>query len=325
MKKKLILGIIGIILFIYVFVVFEFDWFVLLQSKHPEFIVVSLICFLLSIVLTSFRMRFFLKALDEKHNFVSRLVKIEFINKFFYYVFPARLNVPAKAVLINKMLGASKGNSISITTFEYVLDVGIMFVFGLIGLSIFFQNFFDAITIENIVLTLVGLFVLVIVFFIIPMRIFDKFNKKLKAIKSKFIGRVFFFCWRIIFRIRENWPKILFNKQLLPAVILLVISWLLMALATEFVFIAYYSYVPFLWVLTVSVVAVLISGLSQIPGGLGLREITLVLLFVFLGVPESMAILAALIARIFTLVPILLGYLFFMQFGEGIKFREILK
>ena len=325
MIKKAFLIIAGIILFVYLFVSMNFNPNLLIQVKNPGYIIVSLFLFLSSIVIIALRTSFFIKSIGEKSCSLLKLVKIEFIGKFFYYVFPTRLNVPAKAVLLSKESGISKGNAISITTFEYALDVGIMFILGLLGLSIFFQNFFDEITLNKIIYSVILLFVVVLVFFIIPKSFFKKCLAKLEKVKASLFRKVLLFSWKIIVKIRETWPKMLLNKQTFPVVFILILNWILVALSTEFIFLAYYDYVPFLWVLTVSVVAVLIGGISQIPGGLGLKEITLVLLFTFLGVPEQIALTSALLSRIFTIIPIMVGYYFLIEFGGKNKINDLFK
>ncbi|MBT4192086.1 MAG: flippase-like domain-containing protein [Candidatus Diapherotrites archaeon] len=323
--KKLILSVIGIIIFVYFFLLLKFDVNLLFTSKSPELIVLALAIFLLSICIIGIRMRFFLKALGEKHNYFSELLKIEFINKFVYYVFPTRLNVPVKALILNKKLGVKKSTTLSITTFEYALDTGFMFVLGLVALSFVFQNMFDAVTLNNLFLTVGLLFVLIILFFLVPLKIFNKTLSFFSKIKNNFLKKVLVFAAKIFVSIREIWPKLLFNKQTIPAIIILAINWILISLTTELLFISYYTYVPFLWVLTISVVAVLIGGISQIPGGIGLKEVTLVGLFVFLGVPADVSLVVALLLRLFTLVPIAIGYIFVAKLGADISLKDLVK
>jgi len=160
---------------------------------------------------------------------------------------------------------------------------------------------------------------------LVPLKIFNKTLSFFSKIKNNFLKKVLVFAAKIFVSIREIWPKLLFNKQTIPAIIILAINWILISLTTELLFISYYTYVPFLWVLTISVVAVLIGGISQIPGGIGLKEVTLVGLFVFLGVPADVSLVVALLLRLFTLVPIAIGYIFVAKLGADISLKDLVK
>jgi glycosyltransferase 2 family protein len=321
MKKKLILSAIGILVFAGILWFFNIDWNLLFEAKNPVFLLFGLIAYLLAIAVLAFRAHFFFKQLKEKSVSLKALLKIEFASKFFYYALPGRLNVPFKAIILNKVCGVKKGNAISITTLEYVLDVGFMLLLGLIGLSLFFQELFDSISILKIVISMVALGALILVFFLISTNRFKQLLAKSKKLRNNFLRKSFVFVSKLLFKIRDTWPKILLNKRTIPVLFLLLLNWFFSALSTEFVFLAYGQYVPFLWVLTISAVSLLIGGLSQIPGGVGAKEVTLVVLFIFLGVPQEIVLITALITRLFTLAPMAIGYTFLIQFEKHFKVK----
>ena len=300
---------------------FNIDWNLLFEAKNPVFLLFGLIAYLLAIAVLAFRAHFFFKQLKEKSVSLKALLKIEFASKFFYYALPGRLNVPFKAIILNKVCGVKKGNAISITTLEYVLDVGFMLLLGLIGLSLFFQELFDSISILKIVISMVALGALILVFFLISTNRFKQLLAKSKKLRNNFLRKSFVFVSKLLFKIRDTWPKILLNKRTIPVLFLLLLNWFFSALSTEFVFLAYGQYVPFLWVLTISAVSLLIGGLSQIPGGVGAKEVTLVVLFIFLGVPQEIVLTTALITRLFTLAPMAIGYTFLIQFEKHFKVK----
>lgn len=154
-------------------------------------------------------------------------------------------------------------------------------------------------------------------FFLIPKKLFYKLFKNSNNFNGKLLA-LFKIFLKILISIRENWPKLLLNKNSFPAFFVVCVSWVLSAISIELVLMSFYGYVPFLWVLTISVVSVLIGGLSQIPGGLGVRELTVVFLLTFLGVPYNVSIVLTFVQRLFTLFPIIIGYILLL--GLNFKF-----
>jgi len=319
--KKIIFFICGILLFIFSLFLFEVDWERLLNVPEPLFLLLSLITLLAGAAILSLRVNFFLKALGEKKARFNQLVGIEFVNKFFYYVLPARINIPIKAVLLNKICSTSKSHAISIAIFEYVLDISFMLFFGLIGLSLFFQKF-SGISLNKIIITILILIALTALFFLLPTRLFKKIFEYFEKMRFKPMKKIVSLLAKIVLRVRETWPKIIFNRQMIFVIPILLISWIFTVIGNEFIFFAYGYSVPIMWVLTVTAVSLIIGGLSQIPGGIGAREVTTVVLFVFLGVDPNLAVISSVIGRLFTIAPAVIGYLYLFSLDKNILTGE---
>ncbi|MCX6803758.1 MAG: lysylphosphatidylglycerol synthase transmembrane domain-containing protein [Candidatus Diapherotrites archaeon] len=319
--KKLILALVGIIFFAATFVLFQIDWKVIFGVKEPLFILAGLIVFLVSIIASSIRTKYLLRALGEYAKSITELVKIEFVSKFFYYLLPGRMNIPGKAVLLSNRFSISKSHSLALTSFEYTLDLGVMLIFGLVGISLLFQNLYSLISLDKIFISLFVLLILILTFFLIPLKHFQSIGSVLPKKGKSFLAKIPDYIFRIAFKIREVWPKIILSKQSFPAIFFILLSWIIGAFATELVFLAYGQYVPILWILSITAVSILIGGLSQIPGGVGAREITLVFLFTSLGISQDLAGASALFSRLFTLAPMIIGYFFLIDFERkgGIK------
>lgn len=319
--KKIIFLISGALLFIFSLFLFKVDWVKIFQIKEPIYLVGALAIMVFAGAILSLRVNFFLKALDEKKAKIVDLVEIEFINKFFYYVLPGRINIPIKALLLNKMCQTPKSKALSITIFEFVLDISFMIFFGLIGLSLFFQKF-STISIEKIIITVIILFGIVIAFFAMPIKTFKRTFINLGKVRVGLLKKLFMYLEKIVLRLRETWPQIIFNRQMVFVVPLILISWVMTVAGNEMIFLAYGYYVPVMWVLTVTAVSLIIGGLSQIPGGIGAREVTTVVLLTFLGVDPNMAVISSVIGRLFTIAPAVIGYLYLLTLDKKILSGE---
>jgi glycosyltransferase 2 family protein len=85
-------------------------------------------------------------------------------------------------------------------------------------------------------------------------------------------------------------------------------------------FVAVGSYPPILPMIIIYTIAILITILPTIPGALGLREVTMVGLFLVVGVPADVVIAASLIDRVVSyLMPTLVGAVTTVYYGKLLK------
>ncbi len=321
MHLRNLLFVIGIAIFLLVLFSFNIDFSVMFRVKNPIFIILAAVVYLIGIFIASLRAGFFIKITNKRNlDFSLKNTKdffsVELINKLAYYILPARINVPIKALLISKAFGVSKGDSIAITALEYAIDLGIMFVLGFILFSIFFQKLFYQITLFNLFITLVVIILLAILFFLVPSSFFERIVKSVSKIKNAFVKKIFFLITKTILKVRTVWPRLLLDWSQIPILILSVAGIIITAMASELIFLAYGIYVPVLWVIAVGAVSVLVGGISQIPGGIGSREITIIALFVFLGLQKDVVLSVAVFLRILSLLPIILGYIALVGFRK---------
>lgn len=123
------------------------------------------------------------------------------------------------------------------------------------------------------------------------------------------------FCFDTMKHIRTTWLSILFGKQFVPIVLSIALIVLFQALSIEAVFFSYDYYFPLVYIIVINSVALIVSAAAPVPAGFGVREGTLILLFVFLGVPEEIAVAVAILSRIVALFPVLVGYYFASNMG----------
>jgi uncharacterized protein (TIRG00374 family) len=292
------LGILGLLVW-----KMEIDFSLIYVIKRPHYIALAVFLMLLIPLITAFRMKYFLLSVG-KNSPMKEIVTIEYINKFLYYVAPFKLNVPAKAVLLNKICDVKKSDSASVVTFEYGLDAGITLLIGFLGIFFFFRNFshFSLFKIQYLIIITIG----VITFFCIPTKSFDKLLVKSESIR--FGKKVVIFILKVTRIIRETWATLIFNKRMYYILPIVVLMWGVEISLIEALFLSANYYVPLVWVLIVSTCGVFIGGITTIPGGLGIREATMVFLYSALGVPEEISVMVVLLSRLLIIIPIAIGY-----------------
>jgi len=325
--KAGILLVLGVIAFFFVFFLFGLDFTMLFSVKDPLLLILGAISFTLATIVVAFRTRFFLKSSGEKYHGLYKLLEIELISKIFYYIAPGRFNIPAKALLLSSEFELSKKKALSICMLEYVVDVTVMIALAILGGFLFLQGVFFKISIQNILISVIIIFILAIAYFFVPQKIFKKIEKKISKIRSGKIRKLFSLFFKIAFNIREVWPGVILKRRTISALFFVLLAWVFTGLSMELVFLAYGVYVPIFWVLTISAFSVFVAGISQIPGGVGARELSMVFLFVSLGVPQDLVVIAAVVTRIYTIIPIIIGYAFLIKSRKSLHFdiKSILK
>jgi len=325
MGKKVLLYILGLILLI-AFVYFSgIDLSPIFNVQNPALIILAFAFFILQFVVLAARMGFMLKTLGEKKPKILTLIEMEFFGKFVYYIAPFRLNIPAKALALNKVSGVKKGNALSMTSLEYALDSGFLLFLSIVGVFFFTQGL-PYVSIDRGIIFLALFFSLGVIFFKTPLKLFEKLVEKttghslpLRALNLGF---------RLVKKIRETWTRVLFHRNMYPILALLVLNWALRVICFELLFLSYGVYMPLGYIVTGMAAAIFLGGISQIPGGLGVREAAMVLLFSQLGathgVTAGIALSVVLIDRLFSLAPIALGYFASLKIGISAFSKEIL-
>jgi len=279
--------------------------------KNPIYLILAALMVSVTPLVTALRMTYFL-AIVGVNAPMKEIVMVEYINKFLYHIAPFKLNVPAKAVILNKTCGVRKEDSASIVTFEYGLDVSITLMIGCVCVVIFFKNF--SFLSDKIYLLFLLTFCL-IAFFWMPIKTFDEFLKKAEKVKIKLLRKILTFILNILRTIRETWVKLAFSRKILWAMLTTAMLWILNALAVEALFLSLDYHVPLVWILATLSCGILVSGATTIPGGLGVREATMVFLYSVLGVPQEISIIVVLLSRLLTINLVIIGYLASLRAG----------
>lgn len=308
--KRVILSLLGLAIFLLLILKLNIDITIIYSIKNFGYIGLAIYLLIIGIVPLSLRMRYLLLVVGERKKSLKDLAVIEYVSKYIYYITPFKLYIPAKALMLNKVCKVEKKNAVSVVTFEYALDMTTVIFFSFLGIYIFFRGLYSAgsFQIKYILLVIIILF---LIFFKIPYGFFDSVEEKMVRFIPILLTGYVAVLFRALRAIRGGWLTLLSNRRTYYNVLpLMAIMTILAILIQECLFLSLNYYVPLLWIAAVLYSSLFTGGVSNIPGGLGVREGTTVALYMLLGVPKEIAIIVAILGRLLTLIPLILGYLF---------------
>ncbi len=309
--KALILLLVGAGILLYIIKITNVDISIVYSIKYPAYILLALLFVMLTRIGVAFRLRKLLNSI-EKHRPFGEVITIDFISRFLYSISPFKLNVPAKAILLHKKSNISLKESAAIVSFEYALDTVITVVLGIAGVLFLFKNT----SLASITYIVSFVMLLFAIFVSMPDRFFEIVDKKFNQIQHVKLQKTLSGTISSIVAMRGTWINILFNKQMYPILIITIVSEIISAYSAKFIFLSMGFDIPLVWVLLVVAAATVTGGVSNIPGGLGVMEATMVILFTSLQVPYDISVAFVLIYRLSTLAPILTGYIFSLRLGS---------
>lgn len=313
--KNLILFIIGLGALAYILIRMDVNVAGVIKSvKSPVYVLLATLVVVATPVIIAIRMKFFIDTIEKKNIALKDLFMIEYIYKFLLNVMPFKLNLPAKAMLLNKKYGLKLSNGASIVSFEYALDSGVIICFGFLGVISYFRE--D----PRISLLSIKYFIFIVlsgstIFFLIPSKYFELVLTYAETFRIKTIQKIATFLVKMVIAIRISWVKILLDRKMYAVLFTTILIWGAAILVNMLLFMSTNNYVPPTWILVVMSVGLFVGGISAIPGGLGVREATMVVLYSALGVSAETGVAVVLLNRILSTLPIIIGYLYSIKIG----------
>ncbi len=316
--KNIIFLLLGPGVLIYLLARMNIDFSDIVRSvKSPQYLVLAALFITAVPLINALRMRYIIFPMEKKTLPLLDLFAIEYIYKFFSNVAPFKLNLPAKAVLLNKKCSLKLSGCASIVSFEYALDSGIVILFGFLGAFAYFRND-TRISLASIEYFLVIIFFGTIAFFSIPTDYFGKLLNHIEHMRIKIIRVIITFGVKLLWAIRGTWAKLILHREMIKVLIATALIWGTAILFNEFLFLSTGLYVPPTWILVAMSSGIFIGGVSTIPGGFGVREATMVLVYDYLGIPGDTSIAVVLLSRILSTLPAIIGYLYSVKIGYKI-------
>jgi len=313
MNRKIvssILFLVGIGLFI--FVIWKLNIRELPSVKNWSYILLSFIVTLCLPLIPSVRMHYFLKSLGNNLSF-KHLIEIEYMNKFLYYIAPAKLNLPAKVLLYNKKCGVKGSDASGSVSIEYGIDVTIQIIIALLGVSLILASVFETIASYKFILMASLVYGLILFFFFVP----DGIMLKISNLKVPLIKKYFTYFINFIIGTRASCKTILKNVKSMTKIILISIAlWMIVFVRIDLLFKGMDITVPIMYIAIVSCASLVIGGVSNVPGGLGIREASAIYLYAFLGVQESAAMVVVVMDRLLMLGIVIIGLVLFLREGH---------
>lgn len=317
MKTKLkgvMFSLLGLVALLILILKLDLDVLIFYSIKHVPYLLIAALLILILPLILAFRMRYLLLAIGESLVSIKSLIAVEYMNKFFFNTAPAKMHLPVKTLLLNKICNVKMRHGVSIVTFEYTLDVSATLFFALLGVTFFFKNL-PQVSITKLAFV-VALFIASIgIFFNIPHNIFEKFTVYAENLHIPLIKIPLLYLSKILKVIRETWVHLIFNKKMYYVYPISLISWCILVLGIEFLFLSVNLFVPPLWILVVTSCAIFVGGITTIPGGLGVRDATMIILYGSLGVAYKKAIVVVVLTRILLWMPSFIGYILTAHMG----------
>lgn len=313
--KNIIFLLIGLGVFAYILARMEVNFTEVVNSiKSPEYVVLAAIVLTGMPIIYGLRMKFIIFPIEKKKLNTFDLIIIEYIYKFILNVTPFKLNIPAKAVLLSKKCGIKLSSSASVVSFEYALDAGITIFFGFLGVISFFRDDprISFLSIQYFILIVLAC---VAIFFLIPAQYFDALLTYLESFRIEIIRKIAVWTVKVLSAIRVTWVRILFDRKMYSVLVITLILLGASVFVNMLLFMGTNNYVQPIWILVVISAGLFAGGVSTIPGGLGVREATMVVLYSALGVPTEASIATVFMGRLLTLIPIIIGYFLSIRIG----------
>lgn len=297
--RRIIALLVGLAVFVFLLSILQVDISIFSQVKQWEFVFLAFAFFILELFFLALFDVSVLSEIVNKKFPLKKMFEIEFIGKFLLYLMPLRLNVPGKALAIHKILNVSKMDSISLTSFEYILTALSFFIVAFIGAVYLFQSL-----LQNIIYTLfiLAAFILIVLFGF-------KLLKKFTLEKFSFVKNFF----EILSNVKSSWKNIIKSKNSLKIFIIFILYWVSGIFAINFLFNAIGVNVDFLVVLVVISMAIFLGAISTIPGGIGVIDVSAVVLFQQFSVSAEAAIFVMVFYRLLLVPIIFLGYIFSLR------------
>ncbi len=282
--------------------------------KSPEYVVLAIIAITALPLINGLRMKFIIYPLEKNKPSLHDLCIIEYMYKFLSNVMPFKLNVPAKAVLLSRKCGMKIGSSGSVVSFEYALDSILIVIFAFLGAFAFFRND-NRISLVSIEYFLVICLLSLVVFFSIPTDYFRKLLNSAEHMNLKIFRAIAIFCVKVLWSIRGTWVKLILHRGMIEVLMVTALIWGTIIFFSEVLFLSTGHYVPPTWIVVASSSGLFLGGISTIPGGLGVREAAMVLVYGYLGVPGAASVTVVLLNRILSTPSIIIGYFYSVKTG----------
>ena len=305
-KRTIISAALGVLIFTYLIKISNIDTNIIYSIQNPTYILIAMILTTLYFPVSALRMKYILKSIKEEDIPLTTLTKIEFMSKFIYYVTPSKVYLPVKALLLNKQCGIRKSTGAAIATFEYGLDVSSMLIISAIGLAIFQQSTSTSSLEPAKILAL--LIILTIIFLKMPINKITKTLNNLKIAKISIIKKGIKYTTILAKTSKNTWKSILTNRKTTIIIPIMILIWFIGALGIKMLFMSYGVNVSIIHIFLINMISTVAGGISQIPGGLGVREGASVILYNSIGIGQETTIMVMIIARLMSIIPITVGY-----------------
>jgi uncharacterized protein (TIRG00374 family) len=273
----------------------DVDW-TLFRGFTPLYLVLILLLSILSILLYTLEVFTLIRAGGYRPSFTQTYVILT-ASMSANYVTPLKVGIPLRIYLYHQFMKIPVPTGTALVALEALMGMLMPALISIVGIVWLFPGLGLAVPLALLMVLLVGTG---LVLYVTPQRA-QSFLNRLPT--WRVARRVVRFTGRVQTGLRSVSPRVL-----LAVAVMLVINFLASAVRLYLVLrILGHPYAP-LALLCVFAISITAGNLSLIPMGLGVRDASLTLLLVQLGVPREIALSTAIVQRLFSPGwPLLLG------------------
>lgn len=215
---------------------------------------------------------------------------------------------PVRAYFLGKMYKKSKtkflGAILADKTFNFIIIISIL-VFSLLALS-FFSNIPTQIKIFlQIVISMIIIIIIILVFIYLKEYHLTFQEYLVKTLHRRFLKRRFkkvsdfreYIEKRKNFFFKEYKKPFRNKKRVVFSIFLSLLSWLFVYFASYLIFLSFGIQINYVYILIVYSISEAVGALSPFPGGVGIMEASLILLYSLFSIPVSVALSVTILAR----------------------------
>ncbi len=296
-------SIIGIILFIIVLLNTDLKklWEIMLGIK-PIYIILSLILFCLSLAVRSWKWKVLINLFNKDYT-IWQAFKSYTLGVAFGSVTPGKAGDLIKVLDLKKVIGMETKQGISLSIFDKIIDLLILFGAGLICLIIISVIFSEKINLTWIIALLVIVLSLAVFFLTKPSRkIFNHILSSMKFIPQNIRDKILEI-YNTFFDIIGAVGK---NKNFINYLFLTILSWLMLFSIPYFYAKSISLNVSIYYILLFIPVTLSIEVLPITMLGIGTRDATMILLFSLISITKEQSVILSMMFLVFANFPIIL-------------------
>lgn len=273
-----------------------------------------LFIYLGSILILSFRFQYFASLIPVRLNFFHAL-NITIVSLIVNYIAPFKTgSFIGKPLLIRSMTGSNVINSAMLTYLELMVDFSWQFALLILLILIAGISIITTAIIKKILIILILLIIILIVIKYIPSFLNYVFKKEfvLKLLPKRIRSRIQLMDFH---EIMGFLLKHFYDWKFILAVLSITSLYMIIApLSLKYILLLFGINFSYITIFLIFWISSILGRLSMIPGGIGVREASLVGLFYFYGIDSVTSLKIATMARLINVVAVFIFSLPFLLF-----------
>jgi uncharacterized protein (TIRG00374 family) len=317
MKKRNLLPVIGLILFLWIMINIEIKTVAVAIGNADPFLIIMAALLSVPIVLTkSLKWKIIIKSYKTEFPLL-KATEAWMIGFFLGIITPGRIGDVSRAYYMKKTTGISTGKSITTVFIDRIIDISILFLLAITGIGLSLTGFSGTREITFYVVMFFMLFLAVII--LLTRRKITYFL--LKPIASTFIPGKYRSLLSRLFHDFYHGIGEMSKSKMAYALLVDIVSWALSVLQYCLLSLSLGLNIQLMFFFAIIPIVILLDTLPVSISGLGTRDAALIFFFSLIGLSSEMAVSLSLLA--FTMIYIPMGITgYFLWLRNPIKYDK---